>query len=878
MGIVRLAKCLRLLDSIDEYKNRESDIKNKISGNRVYMDFVSIVYKIQENVAKELNYLLFSFCLIDMQLLNAQELTSAKLMEMITKYKKTIIDIPGYDTVIKILENVTTSDSEINLQDTLIKLSAHINKEWITRYIDQIKKNNLLNEYVYENVIYFIVDLLTQKISDVENILIAFDGIPSYGKIQEQRHRRYMRFAYLEFKKIIGSRPYKHLGNIMNIPIMKARERYDEIQIQVDIKSAIDYVYSKYHDESLQNDTRRGLEKVYKVGTNKKIEINVIDNPYGEGEKILMDNLIKDCRTYGDDKSYVFYSPDGDSVILCLYAYIKTKVKDMNVVKTYTLTPSSKHNEQTQYVPIKQLYDNIVRTIEKYSHQKLDSETDRNSVCTDFIFLMNLYGNDFIHQIPTMEISTTVMDILYIYSKFIDGGKYILKEEGNKVHINIDNMAQFFKDVGIYEQWIMLDTYILDVDDKSRILKYFGNVFACRYMLDFRDLITESKNILLNNLLNGGTNLTTIKQTISDIIDNLNQRSTVTGKKYGDIWMRMEVKNIDSFASKILADPDYLKLRLPRFMYMLRPKRNKNEKDIMNMVNKIEEQLIKSNHSIDVDSMANSNDIKMRDFSFDYYNIRVTVPHNQMLTTDKDIDLYLLEWKSGKWMNILNSYPYELGYDWKTHTIKTIDSEMKRYQYDMLGLNNTQTQKLVGYYLKTLSWVIDYYMNTDYSDTMNTNDTISTWSYNFSRSPFINHINQFIASHDNKELKKIMKNTYKKSLIPIDRYIETNKHRLYIYPQPEEVLAQIPEKYKINFPNMENYVKTTVKTAELTKNNINGAFERVFDCRQCPYFSKCLFKGKDLGYKELMNLNVNVKNSQNLPNTRISQPQNLSYK
>ena len=44
MGIVRLAKSLRILNSINEYTSRQDDINNKISGNRVYMDFISIVY------------------------------------------------------------------------------------------------------------------------------------------------------------------------------------------------------------------------------------------------------------------------------------------------------------------------------------------------------------------------------------------------------------------------------------------------------------------------------------------------------------------------------------------------------------------------------------------------------------------------------------------------------------------------------------------------------------------------------------------------------------------------------------------------------------------------------------------------------------------
>ena len=72
MGIVRLAKSLRALNALDEFKDRKSDIRNKIRGERVYMDFVSIVYKTQILVSDELNYLLFSFILINMGILNTE--------------------------------------------------------------------------------------------------------------------------------------------------------------------------------------------------------------------------------------------------------------------------------------------------------------------------------------------------------------------------------------------------------------------------------------------------------------------------------------------------------------------------------------------------------------------------------------------------------------------------------------------------------------------------------------------------------------------------------------------------------------------------------------------------------------------------------------
>lgn len=885
MGIVRLAKSLRLLKSIDEYNNRNDDIQNKISGNRVYMDFISIVYKIQEQVANELNYLLFCFILMNNKILNDTEITSPKFLHFLKKYDRSIKE---YDSLRNMLINST---SKINNNDYFDNLANIVNKTFIDSYIKHVRSENILNKYVYENVVYFIVDLLTQKISDVEYVLIAFDGIPSFGKVQEQRQRRYMRYAFLEFKKIISrpqvtqsGRSQENLSNLqIDISLSKsklilAREIYDKEHFQVDIRSAIEYVYNMYHNTNLQENIIDGIAQFRNSEViENRIKVEVIDRPFGEGEKILMDKLIEDYNNYGNDKTYAFYSPDGDSVILCLCVYIKTKMKYLNVIKMYVLEPSDTHNNQSQYVDIVRLYNNIVKVVEKYSHIKLETFADQDAVNCDFIFIMNLYGNDFLHQIPTMDISTTIMDTLYVYSKFIRDNNYIINNNDNShnnynIHhiykINFNSLRLFFKEIADFEQFIMLDTYLLEINERNRIIKYFGDIFPCRYAIDYRDTITEIKKDLHKKITNNGTNANTnnntnnieiIKQIISDIIYQLNQTLTVTGKKYGEIFFKIEVKNINIYAGNILSDPNYLLTNNPRFLYNFRPKMNKNEKEIKRMVDLIEYDLIKNNQSIDLDKISNSNDKRIKDFLFDYKNIRLMIPHDQMPTTDKDIDLYLLEWKSGKWMDILNAYPYELGYDWKHNKIRKIDQEIKRYQYNMLELNNTNMNKMIINYLKTMSWMNDYYMNTNHE----VETLISTWSYNYERSPFITQIYRYIENITDNDLKNIMKDIYKKSLIDTNHYLQSEKHKFYIYPHSSYFLQNIlPKKYQLNFPDMNEYVIASLKMANESNNNNNNKNkkneknERVFDCRMCPYFSKCLFKNKTLTFKELNALEI----------------------
>ena len=477
MGIVRLAKCLKTLNSLIEYKDRTTDIKNKISGNFVYMDFVSIVYKIQLNVVTELNYLLFSFLLINANMIDSNIISSQKLSDIFIKYQKVI---PQFEELFKQLK-----DGDIKITDTQIETYRH-----------NVNMDNVMNEYVYSSIINYIVDLLANKLIDVEYVLIAFDGIPSFGKIQEQRQRRYMKYAFIEFQKKINA---KTLNETNKDSIMYIRQIYDSNNFTINIKHAIEYVYSKYHSSDLQRDISEQLfvEK-HKTQPEFKtnITIDVIDRPYGEGEKVLMDKLIQDAKEYQDTKTYVFYSPDGDSVLLCLNVYIKTKIQNLNVVKIFNQHPTKVHNESSQYVNIHILYNNIISLVNKYT-----PVTDGDNICCDFILLMNFFGNDFIHQIPTMEISCTFMDIMYIYAQYIKDNQYLTKKYKVRTNINLKSLAKFIEFIAEYEYMFMLDTYMNDIDERQQIVRTFGDLFSFRYAIDYRTHIVKKKTHIYNQII-----------------------------------------------------------------------------------------------------------------------------------------------------------------------------------------------------------------------------------------------------------------------------------------------------------------------------------------------------------------------------------------
>lgn len=795
MGIVRLAQGLKKINSINIYTSRSKDIANKIKGNRVYLDFISIVYKIQENVASELNYLLYSFLLIIDGSIAISELKN-KFCKMVKKY------LQDNENILSIAKSKD--------EKKIAMLQQLITPAYVKEFKQRFKQDDIFNEYVYHDIVKFVVDMLTNKISNVLYVLISFDGIPSLAKIQEQRHRRYMRVCLLEFQKQLQTES-THL----------LRREYDKEHFIPNIKTSLEYVVATHTNGRLKKDLLAKLNK-----DESYVDVVVLNEKYGEGEKILMDRLIDDTKLY-PNQDYVFYSPDGDSVILCLYIYIKTKV-NINVIKMYFLNPSIEHNNQCQYIDIAHLYTNVVNMVQTYSKMDLNAK-QKDNCCCDFILLLNMFGNDFLHCIPTLDISTTLVDIIYIYSLFLKEQTFVTYwDENNDLKMDSEMLRQWIYFCAKYEEWIMLDTYLANVDDKKRISQEFGDIFTVRYMLDYKENTDIVKQKLRNVIRKGNRKYT--QHVLSVELEKLNKLETITGRKYGELMYRLEInRNVNKYVDKIMTG------NFPSLRLTLRHK--DTNINLHHIIEELEAPFISTNSPIHTDDLEMD---KNKDtFLFIYKNLRKQyVPHHQMPTAYHDIEFYMLEWRMGKWKNILNGRPYDFGYK---HAAIPIKKEAKRYQTDFLKMSDNEIHEMCLSYLQGLSWITDYYVNkhpTDY---------ISSWSYNYERSPFFTHIAAALDKLNAQQLKQLIENTFVNSLVPVSEYIDETKHKLYIYPiTDEKVRKNIHPSLLAAFPNIISFVKNTLKYN-------NG--KKYFDCRLCPFFSKCIFKNKMLTMGEIKRLN-----------------------
>jgi hypothetical protein len=546
-----------------------------------------------------------------------------------------------------------------------------------------------------------------------------------------------------------------------------------------------------------------------------------------------------------------------------LNTYLQTKVEKLTVVKTFISNPSKDFNNQSQYVRMNILYDRIIYLIQIFTKNKIKptkflSVNFKDALVRDFLFLMNFFGNDFIHAIPTTDIGTCIMNVIFIYSKFIEIPKnfsILNKSKDNKVFVNYNSFTDFMIFIAEYEDLLMMDTYLANTENANKLQKIFGRVFTMKHLIDYREKILDMKIKLHQELkTKNNFNLRDIVSALNVMMNNLENIKTITGNKYSDIFVKLELKfgkiSINDYAISIHKDINILLQSNPKYIYKIKTRHDKNEKFIIENIKDIEMNLIKHHVPLNYDDISNNN----RNFSFDYMNIRSILPHEMMITTENDIKLYLLHWKADKWKHIFNSKSFELGYDSNRDKPKSLEKEIKRYQYEMLKLSDTKLEKLIVNYIRTLSWITDYYLNSQYEIT---NKFISTWGFTYDRSPFLTMISDFLKKQNLNNMKYLLKDIFKISLVKHDDYISKEQHKLYIYPHKKEELkelySKIDKKYIKAFPDIEKYVKESMINYYTNK---DGDYNVYFDCRMISYFSKCIIESRELIFKELKNITL----------------------
>lgn len=279
------------------------------------------------------------------------------------------------------------------------------------------------NDTVVDNVCNYLLEILSTKYvsEEIKLVYISIDGIPCFGKIIEQKKRRY-----------IG-------------------ELWQTIQSELIKKYELDVYPNYFNKNQITPGTKFMFNMVNALHSSKfykqlkticpKIEKFLIsdDTLKGEGEfkivKFIKDNMF---HLYGHYISV--YSPDADMILLLsLLPYNRINILryGQDVDTFFRINVG-----QFKYV----LTDFVMNKIgmKKTSHR----------IVADLVFIFTFFGNDFLPKLVSYNVRDDLFLIMKLYCDYIRENSYILDYE-NGYKINMKNFVKFMEKLEVYEEDVM---------------------------------------------------------------------------------------------------------------------------------------------------------------------------------------------------------------------------------------------------------------------------------------------------------------------------------------------------------------------------------------------------------------------------------------
>lgn len=326
-------------------------------------------------------------------------------------------------------------------------LQAIKSKEKIPSYTEEFIETSIIWEL--KNKI--ISNIKTFTISDkIKNILIAIDGVPTMGKIIEQRRRRYLSYIIEKMKKELYEKYKKTID--------KSRQKFYKNKVSFNktkISPGTEFMYK------LQKELNSHffINRLKKEFNNLKVYTLSGYNEYGEGEMKIF---------WKANNNTVIVSPDSDMTLLALI--ISTKYNNIKILR---------YNQQ------KKEYNTI--NIDLLKNRLMEyMKTKNNKNIIDLVILFTFFGNDFIPKVHSINVKSGFKQLLDVYNSSFKKHGFLI----NKKQISIKCLLSILKKLSILEKQNLQENYI---DKNYKNYKYLKSI------LGEEDFVDKLK-IFLNDL------------------------------------------------------------------------------------------------------------------------------------------------------------------------------------------------------------------------------------------------------------------------------------------------------------------------------------------------------------------------------------------
>jgi 5'-3' exonuclease len=291
-------------------------------------------------------------------------------------------------------EMLSDINNASNLSFTFNSLS-----DFEPQLIIQVKeaiKNLLKNNFISQNINY---------------VMLAIDGVPSFAKMMEQKKRRY-------------------IGDLMN-KLMK------EVELPIDWSKTNISPGTKFMDDMCRElKTESFINECKKICPNLTgMLVSDVYNP-GEGEMKIMKCL---RGLTGTKNKICVYSPDSDMILLLMILDI-----DVSLLRFDQQTSKIKKKKIYNLIDINKFKNELIN----YCKNRVDTITDERLLINEIIYIFTLFGDDFLPKLESVHVANDINSIIDNYLLTLkEVGNILTRHTGdinNKYTLNHNNLKHFF--------------------------------------------------------------------------------------------------------------------------------------------------------------------------------------------------------------------------------------------------------------------------------------------------------------------------------------------------------------------------------------------------------------------------------------------------
>lgn len=241
------------------------------------------------------------------------------------------------------------------------------------------------------------LNILVKRVNPAKLLYVAVDGVAPMAKMQQQRKRRYKSIIENDeidkIKREFGKPILNTWSNTVITPGTEFMEKLHKEMMKYleSLESPAKIIYSSYH-------------------TN------------GEGEHKILDFIRKSYVVHNEKNIQVIYGLDADLLFLAMSLYQETSQwKEIYVIREND-TNKQKHYDSKKndvcvenifsYINIGSLIDNFIEILNNKKDCATNEKFTRENTVRDIIFVCYFLGNDFIPNIPTLDIKRCGLDLI----------------------------------------------------------------------------------------------------------------------------------------------------------------------------------------------------------------------------------------------------------------------------------------------------------------------------------------------------------------------------------------------------------------------------------------------------------------------------------